>query len=43
MQNFGIYRANIKGYTMGYICQKLRDIVNKNLGIYCQKLSDIWG
>ena len=25
-QNYGIYRANIMGYTMGYICQKLWDI-----------------
>ena len=36
-----IYSANIMGYTMGYICQKLWDILDKtkgyigyNFGIY---------
>ena len=29
-QNNGIYRAKFIGYTMGYICQQLWDIFDKN-------------
>ena len=28
-QNYGIYMANLMGYTRGYICQKLWDIIVK--------------
>ena len=29
-QNYGICRVEIMGHTMGYICQKLWDIFDKN-------------
>ena len=40
-QNCGIYRAKIRGYTMGYNRQKLWDIFDKNLGVYWVKLWEI--
>ena len=40
-QNYGIYRANIMGYTMGYICQKLWDIFVKLLDLYSKTMAYI--
>ena len=49
-QNYGIYRANIMGYTMGYISEKLwdifvkvRDLFRKIMGYIGPQLWDILG
>ena len=40
---YGIKKGKIKGYTKGYIFQKLWDIFVKRYGYICLKLRDILG
>ena len=44
-QNYGIYLTNTWQYLLiiGYIKQKLRDILGKSMGYIWQKLLDIFG